>query len=47
MQEGAVATAFLDGKWFSIVLMSLSLNFPGSDLWLVRFTTVLQARLPS
>ncbi len=42
---GTIAAGFLEGKWLSIVLMSLSLVAPGDDLWLVRFTAVLAGLL--
>ena len=41
IQEGLIASGFLEGRWFSMVLISLSLHLPGEDLGLIRFTAVL------
>ena len=41
IQEGMVAAGFIEGRWLSMALMSLFLNLPGDDLWLVRFSAVL------
>ncbi len=41
IQQGQIAAGFADGKWLSMILISLSLYLPGNALWLARFTAVM------
>jgi len=41
IQQGQIAAGFSDGKWLSMILISLSLYLPGNALWLARFTAVM------
>ncbi len=40
IREGLIAAGLNEGKWLSMVLMSLSLSLPGSALWVTRLTYV-------